>query len=112
MNYEDQVAIGTNLNAAIQQTLRGISGRGRRTGWRSASRSLSSSCSRTARSCRLSDSTEMNQVEAKATASGHVLVTIKTGEIVQAQANLDLSQASALQKQIEIAIAKLAVLGR
>jgi hypothetical protein len=54
----------------------------------------------------------MNQVEAKATASGHVLVTIKTGEIVQAQANLDLSQASALQKQIEIAIAKLAVLGR
>jgi hypothetical protein len=27
MNYEDQVAIGTNLNAAIQQTLREYQGR-------------------------------------------------------------------------------------
>jgi hypothetical protein len=49
----------------------------------------------------------MNQVEAKATASGHVLVTIKTGEIVQAQANLDLMQAWTIQREILSAIEKV-----
>lgn len=49
----------------------------------------------------------MNHVEAKATASGHVLMTIKTGEIVQAQANLDLEQALMVQKEIARAIDRL-----
>jgi hypothetical protein len=49
----------------------------------------------------------MNHVEVKATATGHALVTIKSGEVVRAQANLDLEQATKIQQQIGVAIDKL-----